>query len=131
MAAARICMGRMQTGWARRSAADLPLCPARRAKMIQMMDVRRERGLPGQEMIDTRHRALLLLRPPGRQRPRLADGGNRVLAKIIVGVGHGSMLCGVWQVSRDNRCVERWFLSASGCALVPRTQRSAPSAVRC
>src|SRR3954452_17176093 len=96
MAAARICMGRMPTGWARRAAADLPLCPARRAKIIQMMDVRRERRLPGEEMINARHRALLLLRPPGRQRPRLADGGDRVLAKIIVGVGHGSRLCGQW-----------------------------------
>src|SRR3569832_1708185 len=91
MAADRICMGRTPVGGARRSTADLPLELPCRAKIVEVMDVRCERGFPGQQMIDPRDRALLLLRPSRRQRPRLAQGGDRVLAKIIVGIRHGSM----------------------------------------
>nr|GAJ37169.1 hypothetical protein BDOA9_0163880 [Bradyrhizobium sp. DOA9] len=105
MAADRICMGQSRR-WPRRSTTDLPLQPPCRAKIVQVPDVRRQRRFPGQEMIDPRHRALLLLRPPGRQRPRLADGGDRVCAKIIVGVRHGSMLCSLWRCRglTDQRC---------------------------
>jgi hypothetical protein len=67
---------------------DLPLQALRRAKLIQMMDIGRERRLPGQEMIDARDGSLLALCRTRRQGARLSGGHDRVLTKIVARIGH-------------------------------------------
>src|SRR5690242_13153780 len=69
---------------------DLALEPLCGPELVEMVDVRRIRGFPCEQVIDPRHHALLVLVAAERQRTGLLRGRDRVGSEVIVGVGHAA-----------------------------------------